>query len=480
MLLALAAGCESPRGALQDAVGGGAGSPKPANDAPNAEPWKSLDPAAAEEITLKVMYASEPAFYEDYGNLFLSKYPKVEFQVIALSETRGEGDQLEEFRRVVRERQPDVLLMNETVYAALAADGALYDLEMPIRSGDFDEEGLFPGVTDMLRAKGGGKLYGLSDTFRSKALYYNRTLFETYGVPTPTEGMTWEDVLALSNRFPSANDAGEPLHGLSLGTAARGAFELPYALGRARQLTMFAPDASATLLDAPAWLETYEEAIAAYRDGTAAVPVSPFAANGDGTYSVSLGDNNAFVAGRAAMALDDLSMMHTLDAMERIRKERGKSFDWDLTTYPAQPERPGTATEFELASIFGIRADSPNAAAAWAFLRHVHEEETMRSRARSTFELLSRESLSIGRGGRDLSAFYRLTPDPTAAPPLVPKGFTTAFEAMAEAETAAAIAGDTAPEEAVKRLQKAASDLLRELGGSGRFEEFALGRDMYL
>ena len=488
LLLAIAAGCEAPGEALQDAIGGG-GSPGPANRAPNGSSspsgsagsdWKGLDLAEAEGIALKVMYASEPAFYEDLGNLFLSKYPNVEFQVIALSETRGEGDEIEEFRRVVRERQPDVLLMNETVYGALAAEGALYDLEVPIRASAFDADGLFRGVTDLLRARGSGRLYGLADSFRSKALYFNRTLFDAHGVPYPTEGMSWEDLLSLAKRFPEVDEAGEPLHGLSLGTAARAAFELPYAIGQARGLTMFAPDGSAALLDAPAWIETYREAVEAYRDGTAAVPVSPFAANGDGTFSVSVGNRNAFVAGRAAMALDDLGMMHTLDAMERIRREQGKTFEWDVTTYPAQPERPGTATEFELTSIFGIRADSPNAAAAWEFLRHVHGEETMRLRARSSLDLLSRPSLSVGRGGRDLAPFYRLTPDPAAAPPLVPKGFTKKFETVAEAETAAAIAGTVSPEEALKRIQKAADSLLQELGGGGEFEPFAIGRDTYL
>ncbi|MDG0873339.1 extracellular solute-binding protein [Paenibacillus thiaminolyticus] len=45
-------------------------------------------------------------------------------------------------------------------------------------------------------------MYGLSPTFVSSAVYYNKDLFEQYGVTPPQDKMTWEQLLDLAARFP--------------------------------------------------------------------------------------------------------------------------------------------------------------------------------------------------------------------------------------------------------------------------------------
>lgn len=431
---------------------------------------------AKEETLLKVMYVNEPSFYEEYGNLFAAKYPFVEFQVIALSETRGEGDALENFKRVLEERRPDVVLMNESIYEALSAEGRLLDLEAPMRSEGDEAPAMLEGVETLLRARGGGRLYGLADTFRSKALYYNKNLLEALGLPYPTDGMSWEEVLLLSGQAARADADGER-SGLSLGLTTRSAFELVYALGQSRGLTLFDAEAKTLLLDTEGWRSAFADAVAAYRERAVSVPVNPFVSQGDGSVSVGLGAGNAFVGGRAAMAVDDVSLLHLLDSMGRMRD--GETFEWGLATFPVSPERPGTTTAFELTRIFGVAADSPNAAAAWAFVRFVHAEETMRMRSKSSYELIASESGAAGRGGRDLTPFYRLVPDVSVAAPLVPSGFTTRFERLADEAIASSVSGERTADEALEWLQRNAGEELRNFEGDKR-EPFSLGRDAYL
>src|SRR5690348_14603338 len=123
-------------------------------------------------VTLKVMYVNEQAFYTQYGNLFKSKYPNVDFDVISTMGIFGNGkDPVVEFDKIVDEQKPDIILLNTSQYEKLSADGKLYDLTSVIQEDKFDIENMVPGVIDLLKAKGGGKLYGLSPAFTTQALF---------------------------------------------------------------------------------------------------------------------------------------------------------------------------------------------------------------------------------------------------------------------------------------------------------------------
>jgi hypothetical protein len=52
-------------------------------------------------------------------------------------------------------------------------DGKLYALDSVIQQDKYDIEGIHPAIRKLLRDKGNGKLFGLSPTFNSSALYYN-------------------------------------------------------------------------------------------------------------------------------------------------------------------------------------------------------------------------------------------------------------------------------------------------------------------
>src|SRR5690606_2756831 len=105
-------------------------------------------------------------------------FPNIELEVISTESAFSAEDPAAEMMRIVEEQQPDVLYLSEEEYALLAQDGTLYDLDAVVKQDQFDLDSFQPAVIDLLKAHGGGKLYGLSANFSSQALYYNKDLFD--------------------------------------------------------------------------------------------------------------------------------------------------------------------------------------------------------------------------------------------------------------------------------------------------------------
>ena len=81
----------------------------------------------------------------------------------------------------------------------------------------FNKETLIPGLLDYMKEMGGGKLYGLSPSFYSQVIFYNKDMFNKYGIPLPEDRMSWEKVFELAQRFPTDGAKDKRVYGLSFG-----------------------------------------------------------------------------------------------------------------------------------------------------------------------------------------------------------------------------------------------------------------------
>lgn len=482
-----AAGCDNQSTTSASGSGssgsdiGGKGKPSQRGGGDESD-WEPYEPKPGEKTTLTVMYASETAFYQDYGNLFLASHPEVEFTVIDLSDTRGEGDMLANYEKVLAEQKPDVLLMNESQYEALAAKGRLLELGIPMRRSEFDADGMTPGVIGLLRERGGGQLYGLSPAFESRGLYYNRAIFDAYGVPYPQPGMSWDDLLLLAARFPKKNEAGEPLTGLYQPTFTISPFDLILKMGGTKRLSLLDAEGRKLMLDSEAWNKVFSQVVEGYKSGAIYYPNAPMLDNGDGTTSISLG-SNPFIDGRAAMAIDNLLMMRMMDFLAERKTADGKrpaAFPWDTAPMPVSPENPGVTPYFELVDIFGINRDSAHIPLAWEFIQFIHSESFMRLKSKSTFELQSRSGFEQDGKGRDLSDFYAWGPDLVQRTLLVPEGFTRRFRDLSTKAIEDALADRLTVEEGLAELQKKAQEALDAgyAGSTVNLERFALDEEL--
>ena len=169
--------------------------------------------------SLRVMYYDEGSFFQEYGMIFSALYPNVEIEVVnTQSLYSGQTDDYEAaFTKFVEENQPDILMLSTDQYKQMALDGKLYDLDAVMEKEKYDTEGLIPGMLDYLRELGGGRLYGMTPSYYSQVMYYNKDLFDKYQIEYPTDRMSWNEALQLARRFPIEGEPKERVYGLKMG-----------------------------------------------------------------------------------------------------------------------------------------------------------------------------------------------------------------------------------------------------------------------
>jgi multiple sugar transport system substrate-binding protein len=98
----------------------------------------------------------------------------------------------------------------------------LYNLQLDVSplatKYKYDLTQLYPAYEKLTRTVSSGKLYGLPLYAGGAPVYYNKDLFNKFGVAYPTKGMTWDEVYALSQRM-SRNDGGVQYYGFLPDTA---------------------------------------------------------------------------------------------------------------------------------------------------------------------------------------------------------------------------------------------------------------------
>ncbi|RRJ62181.1 extracellular solute-binding protein [Paenibacillus oralis] len=351
---------------------------------------------AEQMVSLKVMYRDEASFNQDYGELFAMKHPNIKIEVVS-TDSRGGT-----FADFIEKEQPDVLLLSEKQYEKFASEGKLADLDPLIVRDKYNTETIFPGLLEVLKERGGGKLYGLSPTFDGSVLYYNADLFAEYGIEEPHDGMTWQEVLDTARRFPSDGvgknrvygfggaDYGMPMKRLASNIAST--LGLEYINKATMELT----------INTDAWKQVYTMAMNAL--DSKAIYNRPDEDFLDG--SLEAYESQPFVMGRMAMTTDSLYFLQSLkNAQEDVKFQVG------VVAGPVDPAEPDKTRDFSLGDIFAIRANSANADAAWEFLKFMNGEEFAKIRSRTISDgLMSRMGIQKEYNGVNLDVFYKLKP----------------------------------------------------------------------
>lgn len=89
-----------------------------------------------------------------------------------------------------------------------------YDLTDTLGKHRYDIAHLEPSAIDSLKRNMGGKLYGLPSNMLSYLLYYNKAVFDRFGVAYPQDGMTWDEIFDLAQKM-TRTDGSAPYYGLS-------------------------------------------------------------------------------------------------------------------------------------------------------------------------------------------------------------------------------------------------------------------------
>lgn len=441
-----------------------------------------------DEGALKVAYFNEQAFYMQYGNAFQAMFPNVSLEVVSTESLFSAEDPAAEMNKLLDEQQPDVLFLTEEQYAALAQGGKLYDLDAVVKQDEYDLDAFVPAVIDLVKARGGGKLYGLSPNFSSRALYYNKDLFDKHGVPYPTNGMSWEEVLQLASRFPVKKEGDDAFYGLQQPSQATDLFQLIRTIGEAKDLMYADAEAKTLSIDSPEWKDIFQSVIDGYKTGAVSMPSSGGDGGARGGISMrSVGGGNAisfgfdsmrFMSGQAAMTIDGPMLTNMMGisggvsvsaATTSTKDDEGgtpelkspfQDVNWDVVTIPVDPAQPDVASGMSLDNLFAINANSANLSAAWEFLKYANSEQLAKTNAKMSPSLSSRLAYKKEVEGKNMEAFYALGANMQAFMQTMPAGFEASFSQLASEHIKKVVDGTASLDEALAEIQKQGQDLL--------------------
>ena len=407
-------------------------------------PSETFDPD--QPVKLKVMSRNSDYFYQRYGNMLIGQFPNVEFEVI-----EQPSGSIEEQKVAISKSQPDVLLLSSPLYEALAEDGALMDLEPAIERDKFDLNGISPSVTELLREGGSGKLYGLAPEFSTSVLYYNKDLFNQYGVELPRDRMSWDDVLKLAQRFPSEGTEEERNYGFEP-ESAQGLFDLILDAGTAIGLTPISVDGSNIVIASDSWKKIFASVMQAYQSNVLHFP------SGD---IVEQFRNDLFTKGRVAIKENEFFYYSTIVDKQRT-EPNSKPLNFDVATVPVDPANPDVTNALSLNSIFAVSNHSAQKPAAWEVVKYINSEDLAKVESKTmNGQIPVRKDYVPNKEIFNIEPFFALKPaakrssDSAATPE-----FKQAFKELASNELHLVADNAKSLDEAIETIQTKGQQLL--------------------
>ncbi|WP_068783724.1 ABC transporter substrate-binding protein [Paenibacillus phocaensis] len=364
-----------------------------------------------ESSSLKVMFMDESYFYQEYGDLFAIQHPNVAIEVVSTNKIYNNQDDKDfdaskAFDEFIEKEQPDVVVLDSSKYEKYVTDGKLMELDTLIERDKYDIETIYPALIQMLKESGGGKLYGLSPTFYGNAIFYNADLFAKYGIEVPHDGITWKELLDLARRFPVEGDKDSRVYGFGR-QYGMSMDNLASTIASTQGLQFLNPDTMKVTINTDSWKQAYKLAMDALDSGAVYNPED----NGfQGGTMEEYYKSQVFVMGRMAMTIDGVYLLSNLKQAQDSIKDY-KPFQIGIAAGPVDPGDPETSRNVYFNDIFGIRANSPNAEAAWEFIKFINSEQFAKVKSRTLNNgLPSRMGISKEYNGVNLESFYKLKP----------------------------------------------------------------------
>ncbi|MEF3306436.1 ABC transporter substrate-binding protein [Paenibacillus sp. GYB003] len=181
-----------------------AGNPGPAAESDTPPPSKK-EPA---QLSVYFPYPAdwpEEEFMKTFGQPIMKKFPHVTIKYIPggkISELLAAGQTI------------------DIVFASIGASpGSLLDYKLEtdispyIKTHNYDLSRLEPTMVDTARQLANGGMYGLPVYTTPASIYYNKDIFDKFGVPYPKDGMTWDDLYELTKSL-TRTDSGVAYYGL--------------------------------------------------------------------------------------------------------------------------------------------------------------------------------------------------------------------------------------------------------------------------
>lgn len=171
----------------------------------NTPPAKKPDPV---ELTVynTVAGGSMDTMLRDFGSAVQAKYPHISFKYME----HGKGTTIADL--AATKMDVDIIMSTQGKLSELADAGLIAPISDLVKKHEFDLNRVLPSTLEPMK-KISGDIVGLPYRINTLSLYYNKDIFNKFGVPFPNSPMTWDELYDLSRKM-SRTEGGVHYHGL--------------------------------------------------------------------------------------------------------------------------------------------------------------------------------------------------------------------------------------------------------------------------
>jgi multiple sugar transport system substrate-binding protein len=139
---------------------------------------------------------SVESFDERFGNAIRKKFPNYTIKYL-------QKDKTNTFPNLISAGQPIDIYWDSVGYfvGGIQESGMQYDMTELIGKSKLDMSRFEASDIDAMKQMSGGKLYGLPVVTNTLSFFYNKDLFDKFGVSYPKDGMMWDEVLEMNKKL---------------------------------------------------------------------------------------------------------------------------------------------------------------------------------------------------------------------------------------------------------------------------------------
>ncbi|MDF2715310.1 MAG: extracellular solute-binding protein family 1 [Paenibacillus sp.] len=280
----------------------GCGSKEESGDVPKEEKPDPVTVTAAVDGT-----------YNEAFDKLLTEHLRQKYPHITLNTMRpADGNTLDNL--LIAGTVPDIIFTFNGNLSSYRTKGLLYDMNALIRDNKFNLDRFEPNyIADVQIASTNGELFALPYETTFHALYYNKNIFNKFGVEYPKDGMTWAETVELGKKV-TRYEGGTQYRGLDPGGGI---------IWISQPLSLAAVDYKtdkASINNEP-WKRLFELVNQIY-----SIPGNKPAGN----------VLNEFTKEKTLAMVAHLNIFSALEAAEK------DGMEWDVAQYPSFPEKPNT------------------------------------------------------------------------------------------------------------------------------------------
>ncbi|MBE1442059.1 ABC transporter substrate-binding protein [Paenibacillus sp. OAS669] len=330
-------------------------SSKPAQSPQTGDPAKPGSTAPeeltiTEPVTLK-LYSHYAAINtpNDVDALFgtvKKKHPNINIELI-------KGTKLSDM--IAAGEVPDLIATTHFYMNDLLPLGVASDMNDFVKKYRVDLSKFEPQAINAIKSYGkNGELYGIPYTLNYGVLIYNKDIFDRFGVPYPTDGMTWDQITELSKRLTREENG---IQYLGFDPGSERTFSRGYSLGTVN-------DKGAPIFDTEGYKKTFGLLKQMYEIPGYIDPKNKF------QYGVDYFMKDQKLAMFPSWLAAITSRLPQLN-------EGGNGFNWDVVGHPVFDDKPGVGREIEFQSLM-VPPTSKNKEAAYRVILTMISEESQK------------------------------------------------------------------------------------------------------